>query len=287
MDRLERARRPVRRQLKKLCDDINVESQNTIPDLDQMRVNVLMLEDTHRELQTLDDTIKNQMLDDNVDDDQQNEEFDDIAQYKKMFQTARRVFEVLRDGKCKSITENENLPVLGNQRNFKLPKFNYKKFNGEVKEWLGFWSQFKKIDEDITIHDSDKFQFLVQLMVDGSRAHELVCSYPQTAENYPKAVKALKERFGREEFLVEVYVREMLKLIIHNVSQTEKQDDLSKLYDQLESHLRALESLKVTSDKYDSMLYPMVESCLPANILQAWQRSAEWKGRMLTKPQIS
>uniref|UniRef100_A0A1Y1MQW7 CCHC-type domain-containing protein n=1 Tax=Photinus pyralis TaxID=7054 RepID=A0A1Y1MQW7_PHOPY len=277
MDRLERARRPVRRQLKKLCDDINVESQNTIPDLDQMRVNVLMLEDTHRELQILDDTIKNQMLDDNVDDDQQNEEFDDIAQYKKMFQTARRVFEVLRDENCKSITENENLPVLGNQRNFKLPKFNYKKFNGEVKESLGFWSQFKKIDEDITIHDSDKFQFLVQLMVDGSRAHELVCSYPQTAENYPKAVKALKERFGREEFLVEVYVREMLKLIIHNVSQTEKQGDLSKLYDQLESHLRALESLKVTSDKYDAMLYPMVESCLPANILQAWQRSAEWK----------
>ncbi len=44
----------------------------------------------------------------------------------------------------------------------------------------------------------------------------MVESYPLTSENYPKVVSALEQRFGRKELLVEVYVRELLKLIIVN-----------------------------------------------------------------------
>lgn len=35
-------------------------------------------------------------------------------------------------------------------------------------------------------------------MVDGTRVKELV-NYPQTAENYPKVIEALKSRFGKKE----------------------------------------------------------------------------------------
>lgn len=48
---------------------------------------------------------------------------------------------------------------------------------------------------------------------------------------------------------------------------------LPSLYDKLETHIRSLESLGVTSDKCAAMLYPLVESSLPEEVLRAWQRT--------------
>ncbi|GFT65031.1 integrase catalytic domain-containing protein [Trichonephila clavipes] len=47
---------------------------------------------------------------------------------------------------------------------------------------------------------------------------------------------------------------------------------LTSLYDKLDSHLRELETLGLTTDKCVSILYPMVESCFPADFLKAWNR---------------
>ncbi|GFX69283.1 uncharacterized protein TNCV_3564591 [Trichonephila clavipes] len=49
--------------------------------------------------------------------------------------------------------------------------------------------------------------------------------------------------------------------------------DLPLLYDELESKLRSLESLGKTQDKYGDFLTPLVESCLPEEVLVAWERS--------------
>lgn len=45
------------------------------------------------------------------------------------------------------------------------------------------------------------------------------------------------------------------------------------LYDKLDSHLRALESIGMTSGKYAAMLFPFVESCIPEDILTVWLRN--------------
>jgi hypothetical protein len=87
------------------------------------------------------------------------------------------------------------------KRNFKLPKVELRKFSGELKDWLGWWAQFQKIDEDDKLHDSDKFSYLLQAMIEGSRAMDVVKRFPQSTENYPKAVAALKERFGNKKLL--------------------------------------------------------------------------------------
>lgn len=44
-----------------------------------------------------------------------------------------------------------------------LPKIELKKFNGDLLEWLGFWSQFSKIHEDSSMAPEDKFQYLIQI----------------------------------------------------------------------------------------------------------------------------
>ncbi|GFX76123.1 uncharacterized protein TNCV_1834981 [Trichonephila clavipes] len=141
-----------------------------------------------------------------------------------------------------------------------------------VSDWLQFWSQFQHIHDDDEIAPENKFQYLVQATVNGSRAREVVESFPATAANYAKAVDSLKARFGRDDLLVEVYLHELLKLII-SVQKQEK-IAMTSLYDKLESYLRALETLGVTIEKCASLLYPMVESCSQDDFLKAWNRSA-------------
>ncbi|GBO13947.1 hypothetical protein AVEN_96834-1 [Araneus ventricosus] len=96
---------------------------------------------------------------------------------------------------------------LSKKRKFKLPKIELKKFDGDSKDYLTFWSQFRKIHEDSSIPNEDKFQYLLQAVVPKSKADRVVESFPATADNYPKAISQLQERFGRDDLLVQIYVR--------------------------------------------------------------------------------
>ncbi|GFV85892.1 uncharacterized protein TNCV_1421951 [Trichonephila clavipes] len=88
----------------------------------------------------------------------------------------------------------------------RLPKVELLHFEGELKDYLGFWSQFQRIHTDQDLAPDDKFQYLLQCIVQGSRAREVIESFPPTSENYEKAIEALNNRFGREELLIECYV---------------------------------------------------------------------------------
>lgn len=48
-----------------------------------------------------------------------------------------------------------------NEHNFQLPRLELEKFNGDVKNWLGFWVQFNKIYVDEEIAKEDKSQYLL------------------------------------------------------------------------------------------------------------------------------
>lgn len=60
-----------------------------------------------------------------------------------------------------------------------------------MKNWLQFWSHFKKIHEDKKITDEDKFQYLMQDMVSETRAAELVNDFSPTKENYKQVLDTL------------------------------------------------------------------------------------------------
>ncbi|KAF2888439.1 hypothetical protein ILUMI_17734, partial [Ignelater luminosus] len=95
-----------------------------------------------------------------------------------------------------------------------------------------------------------------------------------TSQNYDKVINSLKNRFGKDELLVEVYVRELLTLVISKAIKSNKQIPLSKIYDKLEAQLRALESLGVTKNKCAAILYLLVDSSLPEELIRTWQRQA-------------
>ncbi|GFW69021.1 uncharacterized protein TNCV_2919191 [Trichonephila clavipes] len=170
------------------------------------------------------------------------EDLEDAEIYREKFWELTTKIE-LKSQQCTVPSDKES-------RKFKLPKIELKKFNGEAKEYLTFWSQFQKIHEDRGIAAEDKMQYLLQSMEPGSKAERLVLSFPATAANYPKAIDQLKERFGREDLLVQIYVRDLLTLVMKNAATGRAKADLSLLYDELE-----------------------MESCLPEEVLVAWERS--------------
>lgn len=234
-----------------------------------VQVSFSVFEEKATELQELDAKIIDLMLDDDEAD--LDNEMMGTEDYRSKFLDMKvRVPQIFCQLECDGSVVSANHQI---ERKFKLPKLELRKFGGDLKEWLPFWSQFQKIDQDVDIAPEDKFQYLIQSTTQGSRAREVVESFPPTAENYPKAVASLKSRFGREDMLVEVYVREVLKLIL-SAHQSKESIVLVSLYDKLESYLRALETLGVTTEKYSAMLFPLIESCFPEEFLKAWHRSA-------------
>ncbi|GFV96577.1 transposable element Tc1 transposase [Trichonephila clavipes] len=100
-----------------------------------------------------------------------------------------------------------------------------------------------------------------------NKARDIAESYPSSKGNYFKAIDHLKSRFGRNDLLIEVYFRDLFASV-NNKSAVK----LTDLYHKLGSYLRALETLNMTTSNYAAMLYPAVESCLPAKVLKAWNR---------------
>ena len=111
------------------------------------------------------------------------------------------------------------------------------------------------------------------MMEEGSKAENIVNGFPSTAENYDKAFEKLKNRFGRDDLLIEFYTRELLSLAQNSTSKG-KQVSVSTIYDKISSHIRALETLGVKTNNCATMLYPLVEPSLPEEILRTCQRSA-------------
>ena len=232
-----------------------------------------LLELKMTELDTVQSDYNKELFQSKESDDLINKELETDDAYKTQYLTAKmRTLSIV----C---PQNSNPTTRENSSNHvktsKLPKLELPKFDGNIKDWLPFWSQFKKINDDSSISNEDKFQYLQQAMVADSRASDLVKSFPPTGENYNKAVTSLKNRFGRDDIIVEFYVRELLGLVLQNAVKGNKKSSLTSIYDKVECYIRALETLGVTTNKCAAMLYPLVESSLPEDVLRAWQRSGQ------------
>jgi len=177
MDALKKNRRPLRSQLVKRINELNTVLSTEQPDCTVVQVKVEMLE-IFSKLQTVDDEIAT-IVDRDGSDQDQDEEFEGVAEYEEKYRTAKvRGDNFLEDqsDRTSSIDSGSGAVAHSHTRmkTYKLPKIELKKFDGDLKDWLHFWSQFEKIHSDDKLHDSDKFQYLVQSMVTGSRAEKLV-----------------------------------------------------------------------------------------------------------------
>ncbi|UYV78566.1 hypothetical protein LAZ67_16002013 [Cordylochernes scorpioides] len=133
--------------------------------------------------------------------------------------------------------------------------------------------RFKRIHEDRELDDDEKMHYLDQAMVPGSRAPRLLGAYTHIGKKYESAIGALKGRFGDRKFLIELYLRKLINLVVLNARR--QSANLDRLYDEISAYLQSLESLSIPSEYLEVFLFPLVESCLPTQILQVWQRTPE------------
>lgn len=272
MEILARKRKPVRASFTKTFNAIVEELGKEMPDSEIIKLKSATVERLFNELNILDIEI---LAVEFKTDEEYEREWASVEGYKEKMDLARMKIESFfshQNGPNDLAASLSSSPTL-NKRKLKLPKIELKQFGGEVKDWLTFWSQFKRIHEDRDMENEDKFHYLSQATIHGSRARDIVESFPATGENYDKVIECLKNRFGREELLIEFYVRELLSLVIKNATDQRGKLNISRLYDKLESYLRALESIGMTSDKYAAMLFPLVESCIPEELLKVWLRN--------------
>ena len=92
-------------------------------------------------------------------------------------------------------------------------------------------------------------------------------------ENYKKAIDLLKDRFGKMQHMIGAHMQSLLKL---QSFQNDKIADLRVINDTIMVHVRGLESLGVSSEKYGSLLVPVIISRMPEEIaLEVARRTTE------------
>lgn len=153
----------------------------------------------------------------------------------------------------------------------KLPLIKLIEYDGEPRTWLAFWNQFSRIDSDGAICKEDKYQYLLQSLKEGSKPRTLVTKFQPSG--YEDALEHLKARFGNREVLVEIYVRDLIKLILDQ----KQGHSVTTLYDQIESYLRALDALDIERKVFSPVLYPLIESCLSKDLILMWERWRNFK----------
>ncbi|UYV84044.1 hypothetical protein LAZ67_X000969 [Cordylochernes scorpioides] len=249
MNRLKKGRRPVRGQITKLINSVETALKKPVEELDKtdLRVSALQLEDLCRDLHEWDEKVTEAMLDEEVTEDEQDKEYDERLRYDRLIKRMREELEkVLNPKKGVSPQPDETSSDTSNstsRRRVLLPKRKLPVFGGDVREWITFWSRFEDIHNDEDLSDSDKYQYLVDCMLENSEAQQLV------------------------------YVRDLLWLVIR--SAQERKVNFKDLVTKLNSQIRHLSMLGVTTDKCADILYPVVESCLLEDVLISWQRSSE------------
>ncbi|UYV71228.1 hypothetical protein LAZ67_8002292 [Cordylochernes scorpioides] len=229
---LKKLRTPVRARFTKAFNELETEiKKNEVKKADVEKI-LRRLQTHHEKLSILNMRMEEALLRESASEDIFTAEYESVCEYEDNFSNIMTDYEALAE-------KDDVSRISGTAAmNYQLPKLEFKKFGGEPREWITFWSQFSTIDRDPEMPPETKFQYLFQATAENSEVREAVEIFPPSADNYPKVIEYIKSRFGEDEMLVEIYVRDLLQNV-----RAEGKMSVVKLYDRLETQLRALETL--------------------------------------------
>ena len=126
-----------------------------------------------------------------------------------------------------------------------LPKVNLPFFDGNPLNWQSYWDQFQaSVDLKTSIQKVVKFNYLKSSLKE--TVLKCISGLSLTNENYDEAVKILKERYANPQMLISSHMEALVKL--NPVKHKNDVKGLRKIYDQVESSIRNLKSLKVEEE---------------------------------------
>ena len=144
----------------------------------------------------------------------------------------------------------------------KLPKISLPRFNGEITRFPSFWQSFDcAVNQNPSVSAVQKFNYLLSLL-DG-QAFRALQGLEITGENYQPAVEILKSRFGNKQQIINDHMSALLRLQSH---PNERVTHLRYILDSIIIHVRGLESLGMPSERYGSLLIPIIMNRMPKEI---------------------
>ena len=110
-----------------------------------------------------------------------------------------------------------------------------------------FWESFESaVHKNSNLSGVDKFNYLKSLLT--GIAQSVVTVLALTSANYEKTVELLKRRFGNRQVVISSHMEALTK--VPKVASTSEVKRLRSLYDTVESHVRGLESMKISTEMY-------------------------------------
>ena len=145
----------------------------------------------------------------------------------------------------------------------RLPKLQVSKFNGDILNFRGFWDQFNAtIHSNGDLPDIEKFTYLKSLITNS--AEELISGLSLSDSNYVKAIELLHDRFGNTQTLIAAHMDMLVKIPkVRSITEVKR---LRFVFDTLETGIRNLNDLKVSTATYGSLLINIIFERIPEEL---------------------
>ena len=143
------------------------EQSKESPDITSLQVSFALLRDKTSELNELNQKLQTLMIEAGDSEETIGREAQHADEYATKYHQAKVGLTCLLERKNELETptpaplQRTTTTTQESIRALKLPKIELRKFGGDIKDWLPFWSTFKKIHEDASLSREDKFQYLV------------------------------------------------------------------------------------------------------------------------------
>ena len=161
-------------------------------------------------------------------------------------------------------SSNTDLSTVGQRPAVKLPKLETNKFRGDYTKWQSFIDSFKAaIQSSATLPNIDKFNYL-QCYVAGVPLLNTIEGLSLTPDNYIKTSELLEDRYGNKKAIITAQTKNLLKL--WRVESNLDVISIRGLHDDVQAHVRNLQSLGITEENYGTFSAPIIMELLPHEV---------------------
>lgn len=148
-----------------------------------------------------------------------------------------------------------------------LPVIQLPTFSGDFEDWLRFHDTFTSlIHSNDSIPKINKFHYLQSSLKD--KAANVIGSIDFSAKNYDIAWQLLCERYHNNKVLINNHIQALFD--IEPITK-ESSGALRNLIDSLNKNLRALESLDINTNNWDTLIIHMLSSKLDNTTNRHWK----------------
>ncbi|KAK9886755.1 hypothetical protein WA026_018407 [Henosepilachna vigintioctopunctata] len=150
--------------------------------------------------------------------------------------------------------------------NVKLPKINLLTFDGDIKKFPSFISNFNSlIHENGNLSNVEKFNYLTSVL--RGPPSNILKNLPIIDDNYPIAYNSLVSRYENKRLLANAYWKE-----INHFRPITNDRSLRNLLDCFHENLSALKMLTLPVDNWDFILMQMLMERLDYDTLKVFER---------------